>query len=149
MSVTLRPITQDNWIECIRLNVSEEQQARHWVATNTLSLAQAYGEPWWKPLGVYADATLVGFVMYGRPPDSAVNYIQRVMIDARYQGQGYGRAAMRAVISRIRRENDGAIQLDYDLDNTVAAGLYTSLGFRPISQDEHGEVVAELSPDTP
>ena len=145
MSVTLQPITQDNWIECIQLNVSEEQQAQHFVATNTLSLAQAYGEPWWTPWAVYADETMVGFVMDGRRPGSEVNYILRMMIDARYQGRGYGRAAMRAVISRIRQANSDPIQLDYDLVNTVAGNLYTSLGFRIIAEDEHGEVVAELT----
>ena len=84
MTVTLEPITRHNWIDCINLEVTEEQYRRHAVAANVNSLAQAYGEPWWTPLGVYAGDTMVGFVMYGRRPGSDINYILRLMIDARY-----------------------------------------------------------------
>jgi diamine N-acetyltransferase len=149
MNVALRLITQDNWIECIRLNVTEEQQQSQFVAPNTASLAQAYGEPWWTPLGIYAGDTMVGFVMHGRRPGSTINYIARIMIDARYQGRGYGRAALQAVLDRIQQEGSGPIQLHYDLVNTVARNLYTSVGFRIIAEDEHGEVLAQLTRDDP
>jgi diamine N-acetyltransferase len=162
MAVTLEPITQDNWIECINLAVSEEQQHRHAVAPNVLSLAQAYAEPWWMPLAIYADdpvdttvttmtatvattASMVGFVMFGRQPGTAINYILRVMVDARYQGRGYGKAALAALIDRIRQEDsDGEIQLDYDPDDPVAVRLYAGAGFREIERLELG-VLARLA----
>src|SRR5829696_1784496 len=144
MTVTLRPINQDNWVECINFTVSEEQQQRHAVAPNMTSLAQAYGEPWWTPLGVYAGDTMVGFVMYGRRPGTAINYILRVMIDARYQGLGYGKAALAAVIDQIRQQDTGEIQLDYDPNDPVAVRLYTGAGFRTIGEIEDG-VLARLT----
>ena len=39
--ITLRSITQENWVECIGLKPTAEQRAGHFVADNTLSLAQA------------------------------------------------------------------------------------------------------------
>ena len=144
MTVTLQPIAQDNWIECISLNVSEEQQQRHAVAPNVISLAQAYGEPWWIPLGIYAGNTMVGFVMYGRRPGTAISYILRLMVDARYQGRGYGKAALAAVIDHIRQEDSGEIQLDYDPNDPITVRLYTGAGFRAIGQNENG-VLARLS----
>jgi diamine N-acetyltransferase len=144
MTVTLQAITQDNWMECINLNVSEEQQQRHSVAPNVTSLAQAYGEPWWLPLGIYAGNTMVGFVMYGRRPGTAINYILRLMVDARYQGRGYGKAALAAVIDRIRQQDSGEIQLDYDHNDPIAVRLYTGAGFCTIEQNEDG-VLARLS----
>jgi diamine N-acetyltransferase len=144
MTVTLEPITQDNWVACINLNVSEIQQQRHAVAPNVTSLAQAYGEPWWIPLGVYAGNTMVGFVMYGRRPGTAINYILRLMVDALYQGRGYGRAVLAAVIARIREQDSGEIQLDYDHNDPIAVRLYTAAGFRMIEQNEDG-VLARLT----
>ena len=144
MIVTLEPINQHNWVECINLAVTDEQEQRHAVAANVISLAQAYAEPWWTPLGVYAGNIMVGFVTYGRRPGSAVNYILRLMIDARYQGKGYGKAALAAVIDLIRQQDSGEIHLDYDPNDPIAVRLYTGIGFCPIEQTKDG-VLARLS----
>lgn len=155
--ITLRSITQENWVECIGLTPTADQRARHFVADNTLSLAQAYAERWWAPLAVYADETMVGFVLYGRwpvgglseiwgnKPKPGVDYILRMMIDERYQGRGYGKAALKALIERIKAQGDcRAIELDYDRDNVAAARLYIGLGFQPVEEDEDGEIMARL-----
>jgi diamine N-acetyltransferase len=159
-TISLQPITPDNWVECIELTPTAEQQARGYVATNVLSLAQAYAERWWTPLAVYADATMVGFVLYGRWPDQGfsamwgdkpkpgIDYILRMMIDHRYQGQGYGRAALTALLDRIKAQPGcRAIELDYDRDNIAAARLYIRCGFQPIEENEVGEIVARLVVD--
>lgn len=156
LDITLRPITTDNWVECIELTPTEEQQQHGFVATNVLSLAQAYAEPWWNPLAIYSGDTMVGFVMYGRwpetgipkhhgSPEPGVDYILRMMIDEHHQGRGYGRAAMQALIDRIKRQPGcREIQLDYDSVNVVAERLYSSLGFRPIYGSVDGEITARL-----
>ncbi len=156
-TLSLRPITPDNWVECIDLAVTDAQQTAGYVSANVLSLAQAYAEPWWTPVSVYADETMVGLVLYGRwparvyvemwgdRPKPGIDYILRMMIDQRYQGQGFGKAAMAAVIERIKELPNGqAIELDYDRDNIAAARLYTGLGFRPVLEDEGGEILARL-----
>jgi diamine N-acetyltransferase len=143
VAITLEPITQHNWIECVNLEVTEQQYQRHAMAAHVKSLAQAYAEPWWNPLAIYAGDTMVGFVMYGRRPGSDINYILRLMIDARYQGRGYGKAALSAVIDRIKQEDGGEIELDYDPDDPVAVRLYMGMGFRPIEQIEDG-ILARL-----
>ncbi|MDQ4079025.1 MAG: GNAT family N-acetyltransferase [Chloroflexota bacterium] len=161
MTVTLRPITSENWVRCIELTPTPEQQARGFVAPNVLSLAQAYAEPWWIPYAIYADDTMVGLVMYGRWPESGIpahhgapeagiDYVLRMMIDHRYQGRGYGRAAMELLITRIAAQpSSHAIELDYDEDNEAAARLYTGLGFRPVRQMPDGAILARLVlPDT-
>jgi diamine N-acetyltransferase len=155
--ITLRPITSENWVECVGLSPTAEQTARSYVAPNVLSLAQAYAEPWWVPLAVYADATMVGFMLYGRWPGSGfsalwgdkpkpgIDYILRMMIDGRYQGQGYGKAALAALIERITAQPGcRAIELDYDRANLAAARLYSGCGFQPIDENDDGEVLARL-----
>ena len=144
MAVTLAPITSDNWLECAHLDVAEEQ--RCFVAANVYSLAQAYVEPWWVPLAIYANETPVGFIMYGRRPGTDIDLIKRIMIDARYQNKGYGRVAMEAVLTRIGQQPDcHEIRLSYHPDNTVAAHLYHRLGFRPTEEVNGDEIVVRLT----
>jgi len=155
--VTLQPITPNNWVECIELTPTPEQQAHGYVAPNVLSLAQAYAEPWWTPLAVYADSAMIGFVLYGRWPESGyaaywsnkpkpgIDHILRMMIDGRYQGQGYGKAAFAILLERIKAQPGcQAIELNYDRANIVAARLYADYGFQPIEEDEAGEILAHL-----
>ena len=156
--ITLQPVTADNFVECIELTPTADQQARGYVAPNVLSLAQAYVERWWIPLAVYADTTMIGFVVHGRWPEGefaafwgdqpkpGIDYILRMMIDRRYQGQGYGKAVLTALIERIKMQSDClAIELDYDRENTAAARLYAGCGFQPVKENEDGEILARLS----
>jgi diamine N-acetyltransferase len=144
MTITLRPITQDNWRACLQLSTTEAQ--RRFVASVVHSLAQAYAEPWWTPLAIYADEIPVGFVMYRQLPGTDIAWIQRIMIDARCQHKGYGQMAMEAVISRIRQHDSRReIRLSYHPDNTVAAHLYERLGFRPTGDLQAGEIVVRLA----
>jgi len=97
-------------------------------------------------LAIYADQTMVGFIMYNdRPLDDGTYRISRVMIDHRYQGRGYARASVEQVIQRMRQIPDcQAIVLDYSPHNTAATHLYAALGFQVIEANEH-EIVARLT----
>jgi diamine N-acetyltransferase len=156
MTVTLRPITRDNWIECIELKPTDEQIKAGFVAANSMSLAQAHFEPWWQTLGIYADDVMVGFIMYGTWPDSDLppyypempagqDFILRFMVDGRYQGKGYGRAALEQAIANLRqRPGARTIKLSYEPDNEGAAALYAKLGFRPTGQMHGSEIEVSL-----
>ena len=144
MPVTLRDITRHNWHECVNLKVRPDQHL--YVATNAVSMAQARYEPEWIPLAVYDGVTMVGFVMYGIALEDRQHWILRVMVDAAQQGKGYGRAAMRALLTRMR--DDPAcdeIFISYEPDNAVAEALYLSLGFEKTGEVFEGEVVARLN----
>jgi diamine N-acetyltransferase len=140
------------------LSPTEEQVRAGFVSPNALSLAQAHYDPWWEPLGIYANERMVGFVMHGRWPAAGVpsyyceapvgvDCILRFMVDGRYQRQGYGREALVQVIERIRqRPQARAIHLSYEPSNLAAAALYTGLGFRPTGRliDDEVEVWLDL-----
>jgi len=147
MAIQLRKISRDNLFECIGLKTSEDQQ--EFVATNVVSIAQAYVEPTWVPLAIYADDTMVGFVMHGREAETGFDWIIRLMIDARYQGRGYGRATMLEVLSTLKQSPDSkGIKISYEPENRTAERLYAQLGFRPTGEIEEGEVVAQLQPES-
>jgi diamine N-acetyltransferase len=52
MTVELRDITRDNWLECIRLQVRDDQKT--FVASNVFSIAQAQFFPDVHPQAIYA-----------------------------------------------------------------------------------------------
>src|SRR5687767_3671027 len=104
-AVTLREITADTVRSVIRLSVRPDQQG--FVAPNAVSLAQAlFGkEAWYR--AVYVGEARAGFVMLydetlrESPPESPQVSLWRFMIDAGYQRQGIGRAALGQVIDHV------------------------------------------------
>jgi diamine N-acetyltransferase len=100
MEITLRAIDADNWHDCIKLTVSEEQKQN--VAENAVSLAQAAYEKQWYPHGVYKDDTLVGFLMFGTDQETKRVEVCRFMIDMQHQGKSYGKAALVKLFDLIK-----------------------------------------------
>jgi diamine N-acetyltransferase len=146
MNVSLQPLTNDNWREAIRLQVTDEQKG--YVASNLYSIAESRFEPTCVPLAIYAEESIdegeeaqpvmVGFTMY----DATDYYIARFMIDARYQGRGYGRAAMMRLIERFEAERaHPTASLSFVPDNVAAERLYASVGFRKTGEISEGELV--------
>ena len=145
----LRAVDATNWLEVIQLQVAEDQ--RHFVASNLFSLAQAKIFDRYVPLAIYEAAgpqVLVGFAMYGPHLPSELPWIDRLMIDARFQRRGWGRAAMLALMERIQRERPGPMRISYEPDNQAAEALYASLGFMPTGEVLEGELVREWRPPT-
>lgn len=84
--------------------------------------------------------------MYALDRDDGNWWIYRLMIDERYQGRGYGRAALEQVIARIRQEPGcDKIIVSIKPDNTVARTLYRSVGFVETGQQIGGEDVMCLA----
>ena len=138
MTVTLRPLTRDNLWAVVDLKLHPGQEV--FVADNIDSIANAYVEPTFVPLAVYAGDELVGFAMYGQHPNTGAWWVIRLMIDRAQQGQGYGRAAMAAVITMMAdRVGCEEIVTSFNPANAVALGLYTSLGFQPTGEIEDDE----------
>lgn len=142
-NVSLQPITRDNFRDCVRLKVAAEQE--HFVASNAISIAQTYAWKQCVPLAIYDGDTIVGFAMYARNEDEPGYSIWRLMVDQRFQGRGFGRAAMRLLIDRLRAEPDCTnIAISYEPHNDVARKLYASLGFVETGEVDDGETVARL-----
>ncbi|GAU85872.1 GNAT family N-acetyltransferase [Bosea sp. BIWAKO-01] len=143
MPITVTPFDATERQAILGLSVSPEQDDL--IASNEESLEEADERPECIPLAVRADGALVGFAMYALDPDDGHYWIYRLMIDARFQGRGYGRAALAALVPLISAEPDCAhITISYHPENERAAGLYRSFGFRETGEVIAGETVARF-----
>ncbi|MFS0724932.1 GNAT family N-acetyltransferase [Paenibacillus sp. 1P07SE] len=142
-AVTLRPIDHTNWYACTQLTVTEQQQqlfpvpAVYWLAES------AYCG--FTPLALYAEEQLVGYTVYACDPDDGSYWIMAYMIDQHYQGSGFGRSGMEALVRHIQDTHacDGIV-LGHRPDNEQAARLYAFLGFEEVDRDER-EIIRRLA----
>lgn len=151
-AVTLVPVDDDNWRAIADIAPRDDQ--RDFVA----ALAARYlllstRESVWNSLGVLADTTVVGHLMWGRDPDDGTYWIGGMVVDAGQQGRGVGRAALRLLLRQLTERPDcREIRLSYQEANEPAARLYGSLGFVPTGErdgaedDETAEIVAAYRP---
>jgi diamine N-acetyltransferase len=143
--ISLRAITKDNYDECLKLKVAEDQ--KRFVATNVRSIADSKILPYLIPLAVYVAETMVGFTLHGKDPESKKYYIVRLMIDERFQGKGYGKRATLKLIEKMGNHEDcDAVYLYFVSDNFGAEKLYTNLGFEKtgVIDEEYSEIEMRL-----
>jgi diamine N-acetyltransferase len=151
--VSLREVTRENWIATLGLGVHPDQQ--RFIADSTpiaaIALAKAYIKPGgavWEPYAIYTGSAVVGFVELAYTPGSHDDYwVFHFFIDQRFQGQGYGRAALAQLIrlAQERYPDCQALQLVVHPENHRAQQLYTRAGFRATGAMRWGEPVYRLA----
>ncbi|MFC2703592.1 MAG: GNAT family N-acetyltransferase [Abiotrophia defectiva] len=133
MSVTLRDITGDNYFQVLELKISPEQEAAKFVSPVVRSLADAWfyrEEGITYPKAIYADEDLVGFIMYELDTEEQQVFIWRFLIDQRYQGKGYGRQTIEAVLAMAKEQAQiTKVVADYVDGNEPMKKILLDLGF--------------------
>lgn len=128
--IELRAITKDNLEDVIRLTVAEHQKA--FVSSTAHSLAQAYiYRDTAFPFAIYANEILVGFIMLGFYEEKKQYTLWKLLIDKKYQNQGYGKGAVQKGIAYLK-DTFGAkeIYVGVSSENDSAKQLYASIGFK-------------------
>ncbi|NMB01068.1 MAG: GNAT family N-acetyltransferase [Firmicutes bacterium] len=140
--IELRPINEDNYIECLNLKASVANA--DFVDSVAWSLAEAwvfYEDS--RPFAIYADDVMVGYVlMYvGEENYQIINF----MIDSRFQKRGYGTVAARLCVEYLVKEyNASRISLPVDPENIAAQKLWSRVGFEMTDYMEDGYVFMRL-----
>jgi diamine N-acetyltransferase len=150
--VSLREVTDANRRAVEALSVTADQA--NYVASNAESLVEAAetpdARPWYR--AIYAGDVLVGFVMISDGiPAPFTEYLGpyflwRLMIDTRWQGRGYGTAALDLVVEHVRTRPDAQHLLCSLAPGTVGSPreFYFGYGFRLRGDWFDGEEVIEL-----
>jgi diamine N-acetyltransferase len=144
MGISLRAIDKENWETAVNLKLSDEQQ--RFVAPNWMSILQEiFIDVDIFCRAIYQDEEMVGFAMMGQDPDDQSCFISRLMIAQEHQGKGYGRAALKAIIEEMKeRYQPDSVLIRVSPENTVAYGLYKSMGFAETGEVHRGEAVLRL-----
>ena len=154
--IRFEEITTKNVWDVCRLKVTKEQE--DFVSANIESLAEAYavnneGE-YAKPLAVYDEGLLIGFVMlgYGKTGDeddpeiAENNYcLWRLMIDVKYQHRGYAKQILDQVVAFAKGKKAGEaeyIWLSYEPENEHGRKTYKKYGFVENGEYCGDEIVA-------
>lgn len=107
-----------------------------------LKEADTYRE--WHPIAIYNDTEIIGFAMYGSFGLNKDTWIDRIMIDEKYQGKGYGEIAMMKLINIVSKEFEvNVIYLSISDENKTAYSLYKSIGFEFMNERDpnNGELL--------
>ena len=134
--IILEELNVDNWLETMELSVSEEQK-------NVFPIPNIY----WVGISRYEekttlyaiknDETIVGLIGIGYDEDGVSGYINPLMIDEKYQGNGYSKAAMKSAIEKLKNDYKvSEIHIGHRKTNVAAGKLYESLGFVIFNEDE-------------
>ena len=139
--VSLREVTKANLPAVLRLKVAPEQE--RFVASNAVSIAQAYFDrdiAWFR--AIYADEAPVGFLMLEDRPDSERYFLWRFMIDARYQGLGFGARAIALLLDHVRAR-PGAREIGTSCvpGDGSPCPFYEKLGFAYTGEVDDAELV--------
>lgn len=140
MSVTLRDITGDNYFQVLELKISPEQEAAKFVAPVVRSLADAWyyrDEGITYPKAIYAKEDLVGFIMYDLDTEEQQVFIWRFLIDQAFQGKGYGRQTIEAVLAMAKEQAQiTKVVADYVDGNEPMKKILLDLGFEETGFDQ-------------
>ena len=142
-AIRLEEVTPDNWRA--DLHVRPDQQRFVASREGTLARAFAYWDRRSQAFIIMADEEPVGMAMYYDSPQRNAYYFSEFFIDERHQGRGFGRAAARLVLERMRAEGRyPKVFLCYVEGNEPARLLYEGLGFRQTGEADGDEIIMEL-----
>jgi diamine N-acetyltransferase len=140
--VSLRPIDESNREAVEALRVAPNQEP--FVSSVVDSMLEAAEEPdgravYW---AIYADETPVGFVMWSDDvapgnPDYLPHFLWKLLVDERYQGQGFGTAALDLIVEYFRgRPGVDVLRTSTGQGDGSPIGFYEHYGF-----EQTGEIV--------
>ena len=142
MAVTLKCITEDNFLDAFHLKLRKDQE--EFVSHPIRSLAQAYVyRNQCQPFGIYQDEEMVGYVMVIYDYDVPEYDIWHMMIDEARQGRGYGKEALKRVLEYIGTKPFGEsnrVVLTCNQQNIPGLTLYRSLGFEATGNVDGDEI---------
>ena len=128
MNINIKEIDKSNYNICINLKVGDHQ--KDYVASNAISLVQAFYEEELYPIGIYNDEEMVGFILYDYDKELDGWSFSRFMIDINHQNKGYGSKALEKFLeffhNKYEEEN---LYTSVEIDNEVAMKLYEKYGF--------------------
>ncbi len=133
--VHFRRITAESVYDVCALSETLKSHQKKHVASNAVSIAQGHfaDSAWFR--AIYADDTLVGFIMlhFGSDYDDDIDvpgpFLWRFMIGGEFQGKGYGKLAMHRLFKQLKAQGYSELQTSCSTDDDGPFTFYKSLSF--------------------
>ena len=129
--IRLTEVTEENWFEVASLSVREDQKEYLAPPIGILARGYVYRNCNAKVFVIENDGVVIGVALVREFTDEPLGYdLQQFMIDERYQGKGYGSAALALILNALRREGHyDHVEVCVKKKNTEAVRLYEQHGF--------------------
>jgi len=161
MSIELKEINRENFIECVLLTTNKEAYDENgeltWqieplmfeetVDSNVFNIALSKVQDGWSTKAIYNNDIMIGFAMFGYNNDFKYYEIASIMIDARFQGKGYGTIALKKIVNDMKNIKDcEEVFLQVEQENQSAIKFYERFGFTNTGklQTKNGETFDTL-----
>ncbi len=134
MKIHFKDIDEKNIEKVKNLKLKPGQEGFIESIEDCLEEAREYKE--WHPVAIYNEDEVVGFAMYGHfDYGNWRTWIDRLLIDEKYQGKGIGKTSMQKLVEVVSKEYEvDTIYLSIIGGNKVAYNLYTSVGFEDMNE---------------
>ena len=129
--IRLVEIDERNYFRVRQLKVGEDQQRFLDSPLGILARGYVYRAQRARVLAAEKDGEIVGLMLVKDMDEEPACYdLQQFMIDGRFQGRGYGAAALRLLLELLRQEKkyDDA-EVCVHRENAAALALFTGAGF--------------------
>ncbi|TVP88374.1 MAG: GNAT family N-acetyltransferase [Alkalicoccus sp.] len=146
--LAMHPVTAENWRQITALTPKENQE--NFIESNAVSILEAVYETEhdWHCFGLFAENEAAGFVMIGAEnKEEGSVWLDRFMLDGKFQGTGLGSAFLKTAVDYIRRHYEAReIVLSVTEKNEAAKTFYEKNGFRNtgLIDPENGEEIFSL-----
>lgn len=138
----IKDIDEKNIFDVLKLTVDLKQEK--FIESIGDSIAESKYFRYWNVVAFYDDSKIVGFGMYGKieSEDGRV-WLDRYMIDKKYQGVGYGKKFLVLIMKKIEvLYSTQKIYLSIYKENLDAIKLYKNFNFQFNGElDTKGELV--------
>lgn len=124
-------VTEENWLDLRRLSVSDTQKGFLDSALGILARGYVYRHNRARVIGIADDGTMIGVALVRDLDDEPACYdLQQFMIDARFQGKGCGTAALRMLLSELKKERKyDCVEVCVKKNDAAALRVYEKVGF--------------------
>jgi len=129
--IKLVEVNEANWLEIRSLSVSEGQDAFLDSPVGILARGYVYRHDRARVIGIENDDTVIGVALVRDLDDEPACYdLQQFMIDGRFQGKGFGTAALRMLLSELEKERKyDCVEVCVKMNDEAALRLYEKTGF--------------------
>lgn len=124
-------VNEENWLDFRRLSVRDDQKGFLDSPVGILARGYLYRHDRARVIGIADDDTAVGIALVRDLDEEPACYdLQQFMIDARFQGKGYGTAALRLILSALEKERKyDCAEVCVKKNDAAALRVYEKVGF--------------------